>query len=504
MFKRLLIANRGEIAVRIIRACRDLGISPIAVYSEPDREALHVKLADAAYPVGPGPSSESYLVVERLIRTAVQSKCDAVHPGYGFLAENHEFARACDRAGLVFVGPSPHAMELMGDKIAGRRTVQEAGVAVVPGTEQAVASAEAAAEVAREIGYPIMVKASAGGGGKGLRLVHDETSLLSTLSAARGEAEAAFGDPTVYIEKYLEEPRHIEVQVLGDRHGHLIHLGERECSIQRRHQKLVEECPAPSIDDTFREKLAGAALAVARAVNYYNAGTVEFLVEQGEDDQPGSFYFLEMNTRLQVEHPVTELVTGIDLVKEQIRIAAGEPLTLKQEDIQFQGAALECRIYAEDPLNNFFPSPGLVSTLVEPSGPGIRNDSGVYAGFHIPVHYDPLISKLIAFGRNRQEAIQRMGRALREYVVWEVQTTIPFFEVLLTHPEFLRGHLHTHFIEEHQVVETLLQDLSQTAQIPLVAAALDYYLRRNQGKTRSVRRQSFWKDSARPGPLSKW
>ena len=504
MFKRVLIANRGEIAVRIIRACRDLGISPIAVYSEPDRDALHVQLADAAYPVGPGPSSESYLVVDRMIQAALRSRCNAVHPGYGFLAENHDFARACDDAGLAFIGPSPHSMELMGDKIASRRTVQEAGVAVVPGTEQAVTSPEAAAQVAEEIGYPIMVKASAGGGGKGLRLVHDESSLLSTLSAARGEAEAAFGDSTVYIEKYLQKPRHIEVQVLGDRHGHLIHLGERECSIQRRHQKLVEECPAPNLDDDFRERLAEAALAVARAVDYYNAGTVEFLVEAGPDGQPDSFYFLEMNTRLQVEHPVTELVTGVDLVKEQIRIAAGEALGFKQQDIEFRGAALECRIYAEDPLNHFFPSPGPVSTLFEPSGPGIRNDSGVCAGFQIPVHYDPLISKLTAHGRNRREAIQRMARALREYVVWEVQTTIPFFEVLLDHPEFLRGRLHTHFIEEYQVVESLVQDLSQAAHVPLVAAALDYCQRRDQGKIRAGERHSYWKDSARPGPLSKW
>ena len=504
MFKKILIANRGEIAVRINRACRDLGISPVAVYSESDQQALHVKLADAAYPIGAGPSSESYLVIERLIETALQADCDAVHPGYGFLAENHDFAKACESAGLVFIGPSPHSIELMGDKIAARRKVQEVGVPVVPGAEQPVDAPESAARAARQIGFPVMVKASAGGGGKGMRVVHDEKSLLSTLSTARGEARSAFGDPTIYIERYLTRPRHIEVQILGDRHGNLIHLGERECSIQRRHQKLVEECPAPTVDETFREQITEAALTVARAVDYYNAGTVEFLVDSGAEGQLDAFYFLEMNTRLQVEHPVTELVTGIDLVREQIRIAAGELLSLSQREIRFQGAALECRIYAEDPLHHFSPSPGPVSTLIEPSGPGIRNDSGVYAGFQIPMYYDPLISKLIAYGCNRQEAIQRMRRALREYVVWEVQTTIPFFEILLTHPQFQSADLHTNFIEEHQLVESLLGELSKGQKIPLVATALDYWLRSQKGETPSRRRQTFWKDSGRPGPLSKW
>ncbi|MGH9341610.1 MAG: acetyl-CoA carboxylase biotin carboxylase subunit [Acidobacteriota bacterium] len=497
MFARLLVANRGEIAVRIIRACRDLGISPVAVYSEADREALHVKLSDQAHYLGPPPASESYLVIERIIDAAKKSGAEAVHPGYGFLAENGALAEACEDSELVFVGPSAASMELMGDKIASRATAQRAGIPVVPGSKNAVQSPDQAAKMAAELGYPVMLKASAGGGGKGLRLARDEAALRSEYETARGEAESSFSDPTLFIEKFLPRPRHIEVQLLGDLHSNLIHLGERECSIQRRHQKVVEECPSPLVHPKLREKLGEAALAVARAAGYYNAGTVEFLVS-GED-----FYFLEMNTRLQVEHPVTELVTGIDLVREQILVAAGEKLAHSQADIQLEGAAIECRIYAEDPRNNFVPSPGRITTLFEPSGPGIRNDSGIYAGASIPLYYDPLISKLIAHGRDRDQAIARMRRALGEYKIWGVQTTIPFFEALLSHPEFEKGHLHTQFIEEHGIIDRLVQQDESLEIMPLLAAALHYFLQPlDRVAAPEGSASSGWKQSARPFPYS--
>ncbi len=449
MFSKLLIANRGEIAVRIIRACRDLGISPVAVYSEADRDSLAVKLADEACPIGPPPAAQSYLDLDRLLEAARASGAEAVHPGYGFLAENAAFAAACERAGLVFVGPYPDSIERMGDKIESRRTVAAAGVPVVPGTEEGVADVEEAARAAQGIGYPVMLKASAGGGGKGMRLLESERHLREHFETTRGEAGSAFGDATVFLEKYVEKPRHIEVQVLGDRQGKLIHLGERECSIQRRHQKVVEECLSPRVGPAFRRRLGEAAVAVARAVGYHNAGTVEFLVDGTSEDEIPPFYFLEMNTRLQVEHPVTEMVTGLDLVAAQIRVAAGEPLPLGQDEVRWRGHALECRVYAEDPFNDFFPSPGRILELFEPSGPGIRNDSGVCTGSPIPLEYDPMISKLVAHGADREQAVARMRRALREYKVAGVRTTIPFFERLLAHPAFVSGDLHTHFIREH-------------------------------------------------------
>ncbi len=494
MFKKLLIANRGEIAVRIIRACRDLGVSPVVVYSEADRYSLAVQLADQAHPIGGSTASESYLSVDKIIDAALATGCDALHPGYGFLAEDESLVNACTDAGVVFVGPSAASIESMGDKLRSRSLVAAAGVPVVPGTENPVATLEEAAESSREIGYPIMLKASAGGGGKGMRLVRNEDQLRSAFQMTRGEAKAAFSDSTVYLEKYLERPRHIEVQVLGDRHGNLIHLGERECSIQRRHQKLLEECPSPFVGPEMRRDLGEAALAVARAVDYTNADTVEFLVDAASSARPAPFYFLEMNTRLQVEHPVTEMVTGLDLAREQIRIAAGEKLSLSQDDVTWRGAAIECRIYAEDSANNFYPSPGGITLLSDPSGPGIRNDSGVCEGYEIPLEYDPLISKLVAHGRDRAEAIQRMRRALDEYKVAGVRTTIPFFHAVLGHERFLGGDLHTHFIDEHGLLSGTLQ--GSDGRLPRMMAALYHYLEAREGSSpdSTPGRRSRWKD----------
>ena len=442
MFRKILIANRGEIAVRIIRACREMGIRTVAVFSEVDRKALHVLKADGAYPIGPAPAVESYLRIDKIIDVARKSGADAIHPGYGFLSENPELARACETAEIVFIGPSADAMEKMGSKTRAREIAMAAGVPVVPGTTQGIDSAEAAHEIANSVGYPVMVKASAGGGGKGMRLVGSPDEMPSGFRDARSEAENAFGDSEVYIEKYIEKPRHIEIQVLGDHHGNLVHLGERECSIQRRHQKVIEESPSPLVDAAMRQRIGEAAVKSTGAAGYYNAGTVEFLV-----DAQRTFYFLEMNTRLQVEHGVTEAVTGLDLVKLQIRIAANEPLPFRQDDIQLRGAALECRIYAEDPENNFFPCPGRITALETPAGPGVRDDSGVYAGWTVPVEYDPLISKLITWGATREEAIERMRRALDEYYIGGIKTNIALFKTILRFPDFLEGHLDTELID---------------------------------------------------------
>jgi len=494
MFKKILVANRGEIAVRIIRTCRDLGISPVAVYSDADREALHVKLADEAFYIGEAPSLDSYLRADRILDVARRSGCEATHPGYGFLAENEDFARRCADAGLIFIGPPASAIALMGSKTASRKAVEAAGVRVVPGSRDAVGSVEEARVWGGKIGFPLLIKASAGGGGKGMRVVRKEDDLESAFRAATGEAQSSFGDGSVYIERYIEKPRHIEIQVLLDQHGNGIHLGERECSIQRRHQKLVEECPSPVVDEEFREELGAAALKVAQAAGYYNAGTVEFLVEELDSGGLG-YYFLEMNTRLQVEHPVTELVTGLDLVREQILVAAGQSIQQESGRIRLEGAAIECRIYAEDPSRNFLPSPGVVSTLFEPSGPGVRNDSGVYSGFEIPLEYDPLISKLITFGKDRSEAICRMKRALSEYKVGGVRTTIPFFQRLFSHPEFMAGNLNTHFIDDYGLVS----DLKTTAQeeLPAIAGVIDHFLRNRKARTTASSRSSAWKDYGR-------
>jgi acetyl-CoA carboxylase, biotin carboxylase subunit len=442
MFKKILVANRGEIAVRVIRACREMGIRSVAVYSDADRGALHVSYADEACHIGTPPSTDSYLRIDRIIHAAQKSCAEAIHPGYGFLSENPEFARACQDANIGFIGPSPEAMELMGSKTASRHTVKLAGLPFVPGTDCNLENLEEARRVAAEIGFPVMLKAAGGGGGKGLRRVGNGAELESAYRTAQSEAQNAFSDASLYIEKYLERPRHIEIQILGDTYGNIIHLGERECSLQRRHQKVMEESPSPIIDNSLRQKMGEAALAISKIAGYTNAGTVEFLVDQNRD-----FYFLEMNTRLQVEHPVTEFVLGVDLVKEQIRIAAGEPLRWRQEEIQQRGWSLECRIYAEDPDNNFFPCPGVIEALRIPGGPGVRDDSGVFEGWTVPIDYDPLLSKLAVWGEDRAQALARMRRALGEYEVAFVKTNIPFFRRVLDHPKFITGEFDTTFVD---------------------------------------------------------
>ncbi|NOX61578.1 MAG: acetyl-CoA carboxylase biotin carboxylase subunit [Chloroflexi bacterium] len=443
MFKKVLIANRGEIAVRIIRACQERGIKTVAVYSDPDRTALHVRYADEAYHIGPAPARDSYLRGDKLIDVARRAGADAIHPGYGFLAENAQFAADCRDAGIVFIGPSPEAIEAMGDKVTARETVAKAGVPLVPGTPRDLPDDELI-RAAEQLGYPVLVKASAGGGGKGMRLVHRPDDLISALGAARREALAAFGNDSVYLEKAIEGARHVEIQILADARGNVIHLGERECSIQRRHQKLVEEAPSVAVDEELRQKMGAIAVAAARAVDYVSAGTIEFLL-----DKEGNFYFLEMNTRLQVEHPVTELVTGVDIVKEMISIADGRRLRIKQDDVRMKGWAIECRITAEDPENNFMPSGGKVVALREPTGPGIRVESGVYEGMEVSLFYDPMIAKLIAYGESRAEAILRMRRALSEYRIAGIKTSIPFHRTLMDSPRFQWGQFDTKFLDDY-------------------------------------------------------
>jgi acetyl-CoA carboxylase biotin carboxylase subunit len=439
---KVLIANRGEIAVRIIRACRELGYPTVAVYSEPDRAALHVVSADQAFPIGPAPSRQSYLRIDRILDAAKKSGAEAIHPGYGFLAENAGFARACRDAGLLFIGPSPESIEAMGSKTESRTRMKAAGVPVVPGLLEPVKSFDEIVAFAREAGFPIMIKAAAGGGGKGLRRIDREEDLFSAFERVTSEAESFFGDASVYAEKFIESPRHVEVQILGDQHGNIVHVGERECTLQRRHQKVVEEAPSPVVDAVLRAKLGAMAVKAAAAVNYYSTGTIECLMAPDRE-----FYFLEMNTRLQVEHPVTEMVWGLDLVKEQLRVARGEKLTFTQADLRPNGHAIECRIYAEDPARKFAPSPGLIRYINLPEGPGVRNDQGVYAGYTVPVFYDPMLSKLIVHGQTRADAIARMRRALAEYRVEGIMTTIPFFTFIMNHPDFMAGQFDTGFID---------------------------------------------------------
>jgi len=447
LFEKVLIANRGEIACRIIRACRELGIRTVAIYSEADRDALHVRLADEAYCVGPGPSARSYLNIPNIMSTAVLAGVDAIHPGYGYLAEQAHFADICERHGIKFIGPASHSIERMGDKAAARETVRQVGVPTLPGSNGPVTVDAEALAIAEEIGYPVLIKAAAGGGGKGMRVAENRHELGKALQIARSEAESAFGSPAVYIEKLLERPRHIEIQVLADEYGNIIHLGERECSIQRRHQKLVEEAPSPIVTPELRARMGEAAVRAAQAVNYANAGTVEFLV-----DADGNFYFLEMNTRIQVEHPVTEAVTGVDLVKQQILIAMGEPLPWRQEDITWTGHAIEFRINAEDPNRNFMPSPGKISVLVPPGGPGVRFDSGAYSGYAIPPYYDPMFAKLIVHGRDRREALTRARAALMDLLIEGVRTNVEFHLRLLEDEAFQRGELSTDFISRRNLV----------------------------------------------------
>ncbi|GAC1649569.1 MAG: acetyl-CoA carboxylase biotin carboxylase subunit [Ktedonobacteraceae bacterium] len=503
-FQRVLVANRGEIAVRIIRACRELGLTSIAVYSDADRSALHVRMADEAYHIGPSVAAKSYLNISVLLDVAQRSGAQAVHPGYGFLSENANFVQACQQAGLIFVGPAAEAQRAMGEKTAARRTAQAANVPIVPGAMTDVEDDTLAAEIAEQLGYPILLKAAAGGGGKGIRFVRDPKDLLSSLRTARSEAKSAFGDGRVYLEKAVTPARHIEVQFIADTHGNVVHLGERECSIQRRHQKLIEESPSPVVSAELRERMTSATLNLIRSIQYVNAGTAEFLL--GPD---GNFYFLEVNARIQVEHPVTEWVTGVDLVQEQFRVAAGLPLSFTQEDITLRGVAIECRVSAEDPLNRFLPATGTVQVLQEPSGPGVRVDSGLYAGLQVPLFYDPLLSKLIVWAGTRTQAIDRLRRALDEYSIVGVRTTIPFARWLMDSPRYIAGDMSTDFIAEEwdtrtkdRLPEEMTNELVPT-QIAAIAASL---LMQNHVENEQQRRQPLsngqdginkWRDAGR-------
>jgi len=503
MFRKILIANRGEIAVRVIRACRELGIISVAVYSEIDRKALHVLKADEAYLIGPASATESYLNIERILDAAKRSGAEAIHPGYGFLSENAQFARSCKDAGIKFIGPSPESIDLMGSKTRARQQMEKAGVPFVPGTSRGVGSLVEAKNTASMLGYPVMLKAAAGGGGKGMRLVSSEAELASALEGAQSEAQRAFGDSEVYLEKAILNPRHIEMQVLADEHGACVYLGERECSIQRRHQKVLEEAPSPAVTAEVRRRMGEVAVKAANAANYMNAGTIEFLA-----DASGNFYFLEMNTRLQVEHPVTELVTGLDLVHLQIKIATGEKLPFKQEDVQIRGHAIECRIYAEDPDNNYFPSPGEIASLSEPSGPGIRIDSGIYSGWNVPLDYDPLLAKLIGFGETRQQAIARLKRAVDEYFIGGVKTNVSLFRRILTDPAFAAGNTDTGYLTRLPVptpAESPEREQELAAIVAAVFAATDsrHAMRGNGSATAasSNSTSSNWKRSSRAEAL---
>jgi acetyl-CoA carboxylase biotin carboxylase subunit len=500
MFKKILIANRGEIAVRVIRACREMGISSVTVYSDVDRAALHVLMADEAYPIGAAAAAESYLNIAKILDVAKRCGTDAIHPGYGFLSENAKFAQACIDAGVKFIGPSAASMEMMGSKTRARQEMEKAGVPFVPGTSRGLESAQQAKEVASKIGYPVMLKAAAGGGGKGMRLVHEPDHLQAALEAAQSEAQRAFGDREVYLEKAIVNPRHIEMQVLADEYGNTAYLGERECSIQRRHQKVLEEAPSPIVDPEMRRCMGEVAVRVAKTAKYANAGTIEFLV-----DQDKNFYFLEMNTRLQVEHPVTELVTGLDLVNLQIRIAAGEKLPFEQKDVVIRGHAIECRIYAEDADNNFFPSPGKIETLMTPAGPGIRLDSGVYAGWTVPIDYDPLLAKLVGYGENREQAIARLARALPEYFVAGIKTNLGLFRRILADREFQSGNIDTGYLDRLSQGKALVAEANKASEeIAAIGAAVFALLDSTSKSGASVDPSpeiSSWKRAARTDGL---
>jgi acetyl-CoA carboxylase biotin carboxylase subunit len=495
MFKKILIANRGEIAVRVIRACRELGIPSVAVYSDVDRGSLHVSQADEAYHIGPPAAAESYLNIPRILDAAQRSGADAIHPGYGFLSENATFAQACADAGVKFIGPTAAAMQMMGSKTRARQQMAKADIPFVPGAFHGLGSVQEAAEIAAKIGYPIMLKAAAGGGGKGMRLVQAQEELKSALEAAQSEAQRAFGDGEVYLEKAILNPRHIEMQVLADEHGNIVYLGERECSLQRRHQKVMEEAPSPLVTPDLRRRMGEVAVRVAKAAGYTNAGTVEFLVDQGKN-----FYFLEMNTRLQVEHPVTELVTGLDLVHLQIRIAAGERLPFQQEEVTLRGHAIECRIYAEDPDNNYFPSPGKITLLLAPSGPGIRRDSGVYEGWTVPIEYDPLLAKLIGYGSDRPQAISRLVRALSEYFVGGIKTNISLFRRILGDVEFQAGKLDTGYLD--RLLQSPVPEVNQgDSKIAAIAAGVFAVLDTDSVVAPAGNGAAA---KARPAPVSAW
>ncbi len=496
MIQKVLVANRGEIAVRIIRTCREMDIATVAVYSAADRKSMHVRYANEAYFIGPAPSAESYLNIDKILEVARISGADAIHPGYGFLSENAEFAKRVTEAGLIFIGPTPDAITSMGDKMTARRIMIEAGVNVVPGTKEKLTDTDQLLRVATEIGFPLMIKASSGGGGKGMRLVRSSNELVSSYQMARSEALSAFGDDTVYIEKYIESPHHIEFQVLADTHDNVVHLFERECSVQRRHQKVVEETPSPIMTPQLRAEMGRQAVAAARSVNYVGAGTVEFLV----DDQQ-NFYFLEMNTRLQVEHPITERITGVDLVRQQIKIANGFPIDFSQDDLSIAGHAIECRIYAEDPENNFMPSPGVVKHITEPLGFGVRTDGYVYEGYEIPIYYDPMISKLIVWGQTRDEAIQRMKRTLNEYKITGVKTSIPFLKRIMETPDFTQGTYNTHFIANNETFLMQNSDCDRDCEnMAMIVALIDYQnekLRKGNKHGVATPKNSRWNDFAK-------
>ncbi|HXC33218.1 MAG TPA: acetyl-CoA carboxylase biotin carboxylase subunit [Verrucomicrobiae bacterium] len=498
MFKKILIANRGEIAVRIARACREMGVASVAVFSDADRAALHVRLADEAYRIGPAPSRESYLRIDKLMEVAGRAGCDALHPGYGFLAENPELPRACAENRVTFIGPSPDAMERLGSKTAARQLASRAGVPMVSGTKDAIPNLDDTRNIAQDLGYPVLLKAVAGGGGKGMRMVAAEADMAAAWRDAGSEALNAFGDARLYLEKYVEHPRHIEIQILGDTHGHIVYLGERECSVQRRHQKVIEEAPSPVMTPDLRRAMGESAVRLAKEAGYTNAGTVEFLV-----DAVRNFYFLEVNTRLQVEHPVTEMVTGLDLVKLQIRIAAGEPLPFSQGDVRLSGHAIECRLYAEDPANQFFPSPGKILSRRAPSGPGIRLDDGVYEGFTVPTDYDPMLAKLIAWGADRAEAVARLCRALEEHSVTGIKTNSELLLAILRDPEFRRAEIFTRWLDE-RLPSFLSAEKSQgrdeTAEDAAILVALLHHFRAKEvvpmnGDAPAA--ESRWKRAAR-------
>ena len=494
MFKKILVANRGEIAVRILRACRELGIDTVAVYSDVDRNSLHVRLADEAYPIGAAPARESYLRMDKILDVAKKSGADAIHPGYGFLAEREDFAQGCADENITFIGPSPHAIAKMGDKAVARATVQKAGVAVIPGTEgEADLSDDELLSVAPKIGFPLLIKASAGGGGKGQREVRHIEDMPALLISARREAESSFGDGAVYLEKLVEGARHIEFQLLGDEYGNIIHIGERECSLQRRRQKLVEECPSPAMNDTLRAQMGAMAVRAAQAINYTNAGTVEYLL-----DRQNNFYFMEMNTRLQVEHPITERVTGIDIVKEQIRIARGRKLRYTQAGLEQKGWAIECRINAEDPFANFMPSTGTITRINFPTGPGVRVDTGVYEGFEVTPFYDSMIAKLVCWGDSRAEAVLRMRRALSEFRIMGVKTNIPFHVKLLDSTRFQAGSFDTRFVEDRFALEELEPPHPDVAAIAATMVAHQHgqqtasHIDRNESRTMLRWKWSVW------------
>jgi acetyl-CoA carboxylase, biotin carboxylase subunit len=495
MINKILIANRGEIAVRVMRSCREMDILSVAVFSDADGNSMHVRYADEAYHIGPAPSNESYLNIDKIIAVAKKSGADAIHPGYGFLSENAGFADRCKQEGIIFIGPTGDAIRGMGDKITARKTMIKAGVPVVPGTTEPIKDENEAVKVIREIGLPVMIKASAGGGGKGMRLVQDENMILSSIRAAKSEAKSAFGDDSVYIEKYIQSPHHIEFQILADNYGNTIHLFERECSVQRRHQKVVEETPSPLLTPEVRDQMGKAAVAAAKAVNYSGAGTIEFIV-----DEDLNYYFLEMNTRLQVEHPITERVVGVDLVKEQIRIANGETLKLKQEELRQYGHAIECRIYAEDPDRNFMPSPGVIKHITEPHGLGVRCDGYVYEGYEIPLYYDPLISKLICWSLRRNDAIARMKRALYEYKITGVKTSIRLLVRIMDTPDFKEGKYNTHFIEKNRDFLFTMPPINPRVEDVAIMSVFADYLKKVdtfQTKVLSKNGRSNWKECGR-------